>query len=1105
MKKHFTLLYTIAVMVFANNVFGINTSGKEKSIGADFYTDITLLTTGSSINFVDLSTGSPVSWQWTFEGGLPASYSGKIPPPVKYNFSGQFDVVLTVQDASGNTSIETKSNYIDVVDAPQGWSVQASASTHLISVPASIILTGFPFGYGDFLGVFYLDENNQEKCGGFTIWDGTNNRALIAFGDDATTAIKEGFADGELLNWKVFLSQYSDQADASVVYNPAMPVSDGKFHTNEMSGITAMDVSYTLPLVVQASASPGQLCSGDPVQLGASASGGTMTYSFSWSASPAGFSSNLQNPIAFPIINTTYTVVVNDGDNTATASVAVVVTGQPVADAGVDNTIVAGDQFTLSGSNASGAAALQWTTSGDGTFNSATILHPEYTPAIGDIIAGQVQLCLTAQPVAPCAIPHSDCMQLFIDPSVVASAGADRTICANQSIILLDAGAENYSEIMWSTDGSGTFDKANLLHPEYFPSVDDVSLGSVNLCLTATAQPPEISSVTDCMTLSFQYLPEVDAGSDLLVCQGSSVNLSEATATNAGNILWITSGAGTFSNQNSLNPIYYPDFFDFQAQCITLSLMVSGLDPCTTGGEDVVEVCFKLLPQADAGADQTICATDQATLLGNVQNACGSVWSTQGDGTFDDVHNLQTIYTPGSADVAQGSVVIILTGQPCNPCVVAHTDSLTLTLQQNATLNAGPDAIICYGESFETDAVTASDYSMVQWLTTNGIGFFAYDDQLHTTYYPSPLDYLMGCVTLFIAVSSIDPCFATTEDYIELCFQPNPTVVAGDDVTICEGESFTSVAAEAENYDQLLWSGGMGFFNDPTKLDAVYTPAALEASTFVELCLTASPVGPCSVAATDCLTFFVQPSPEVFAGADATICESDFIEVVATATNYTTLVWSTTGDGTFANANAPATTYTPGVGDALQGEITLVLQVQPVTPCSTPVMDDLILTVQACQTVTIPAGWSGLSSWLQPAEPEVEAIFAATVQSLVILQDLTGFWWPSHNINTINNWNVADGYMVKVVEPVTIMLTGTAAQPTLQLEAGWNLIPVLSRCDVDAATLFGDTEVEIVKEVAGTKLYWPVHNINTLGVLLLGKAYLVKMPAPATISFPACE
>jgi hypothetical protein len=127
------------------------------------------------------------------------------------------------------------------------------------------------------------------------------------------------------------------------------------------------------------------------------------------------------------------------------------------------------------------------------------------------------------------------------------------------------------------------------------------------------------------------------------------------------------------------------------------------------------------------------------------------------------------------------------------------------------------------------------------------------------------------------------------------------------------------------------------------------------------------------------------------------------------------------------------------------------------------------------------------------------------VQSLVILQDLTGFWWPSHNINTINNWNVADGYMVKVVEPVTIMLTGTAAQPTLQLEAGWNLIPVLSRCDVDAATLFGDTEVEIVKEVAGTKLYWPVHNINTLGVLLLGKAYLVKMPAPATISFPACE
>ena len=95
--------------------------------------------------------------------------------------------------------------------------------------------------------------------------------------------------------------------------------------------------------------------------------------------------------------------------------------------------------------------------------------------------------------------------------------------------------------------------------------------------------------------------------------------------------------------------------------------------------------------------------------------------------------------------------------------------------------------------------------------------------------------------------------------------------------------------------------------------------------------------------------------------------------------------------------------------------------------------------------------------------------------------------------------------MVKMTEPATILFAGTAAQQTLQLKAGWNLIPVLSRCDVDVAMLFADVDMEIVKEVAGWQLYWPFQSINTLGMLLPGKAYLVKMTAPTTISFPACE
>ena len=948
MKKHFTLLFSIVVFVAVNTLFGSNSTGKERAVTANFTTDITLLTSGSTINFMDMSTGSPVSWQWTFIGGQPATYSGRIPPPIKYNSSGQFDVVLTVQDAAGNASIEAKSDYIHVVDSPAGWEVQTSGSTHLISVPATLALTGFPFVYGDFLGVFYLDENNQEKCGGSVIWDGTSNRALVAFGDDATTAIKEGFAEGELLRWKVYLSQYSDQANATVIYNLAMPVSDGKFHDNGMSGITALNNSYTIPLAVQASAAPTQPCAGDPVQLNAAATGGTLTYSYSWNSSPAGFSSNLQNPVAFPETNATYTVVVNDGDNTATASAAVVVTNKPSANAGGDATIIAWRQFEITGSSASGSSALQWSTIGDGTFSNSTLLHPTYSPGLADIIAGQVQLCLTAQPVAPCAAPDSDCMDLFIEPSAVASAGPDRTICAERSVLLSSSNAENYKSIIWSTTGSGTFNKENLLHPEYFPSAADVISGSVDLCLTAYALPPEVSSVTDCMTLSFQQLPVADAGYDLLVCEGSSITLSASTATNAGVILWISSGDGTFSNENILNPIYYPALSDYQKKCITLTLMVSGITPCSNGSQDDLEVCFKSPPQANAGNDQTICETDLVNLQGSVQNECGNTWSTSGDGTFDDAGKLQTVYSPGSADIAQGSIVLYLTAQPCDPCATAHTDSLTLTLQPLASVDVGSDALICSGENFNTDAALAANYQQVQWLTTDGNGYFANESQLHTTYYPAPTDYISGCVTLKLVASSIDPCQGFAEDFMELCFQPTPTVVAGGDATVCEGGSFASIMAEAENFEQLQWSGGIGFFDDPTKLDAIYTPATAEAGTQVELCLTASPVNPCSLVATDCLSLFVQPAPIVFAGPDVTFCEGVIVQLdAATASNYSQIMWmAISGLGDFSNFLSLATCYAPSPFDYQAGCITLGLMAQPVNPCTLAIIDTLEVCFQ---------------------------------------------------------------------------------------------------------------------------------------------------------------
>jgi PKD repeat protein len=74
--------------------------------------------------FTDQSTGTIVSWEWTFIGGYPDS-SVEPNPIIWYGTAGEYDVTLTVSDGA-NSHTTTKTNYISVVseavvpDQPNG-------------------------------------------------------------------------------------------------------------------------------------------------------------------------------------------------------------------------------------------------------------------------------------------------------------------------------------------------------------------------------------------------------------------------------------------------------------------------------------------------------------------------------------------------------------------------------------------------------------------------------------------------------------------------------------------------------------------------------------------------------------------------------------------------------------------------------------------------------------------------------------------------------------------------------------------------------------------------------------------------------------------------
>lgn len=72
---------------------------------------------GESVHFRNLSTGNVTSWNWTFEGGTPAT-STEQNPVVTYNRSGSYAVTLTVSDGT-STDTKSRTGYVNVhAEAP---------------------------------------------------------------------------------------------------------------------------------------------------------------------------------------------------------------------------------------------------------------------------------------------------------------------------------------------------------------------------------------------------------------------------------------------------------------------------------------------------------------------------------------------------------------------------------------------------------------------------------------------------------------------------------------------------------------------------------------------------------------------------------------------------------------------------------------------------------------------------------------------------------------------------------------------------------------------------------------------------------------------------
>lgn len=85
-----------------------------KDIIAGFSGTPSKVVIGYPITFTDHSTCDPDTWNWSFPGGTPSSFSGQNPPAITYNSLGTYDVIQIVSKP-GATDTLTGSHYVRVI------------------------------------------------------------------------------------------------------------------------------------------------------------------------------------------------------------------------------------------------------------------------------------------------------------------------------------------------------------------------------------------------------------------------------------------------------------------------------------------------------------------------------------------------------------------------------------------------------------------------------------------------------------------------------------------------------------------------------------------------------------------------------------------------------------------------------------------------------------------------------------------------------------------------------------------------------------------------------------------------------------------------------
>ena len=215
---------TYTVVLTASNNCGTNTFTQNVVIntepGAGFSASTSSGCAGLTVNFTDISSGSPVSWEWSFPGGTPSS-STQQNPSVQYFTSGVYEATLVVTSAGGSTSSFTQPGIITVNGAPSAGFVSSANGSTVDFTNTSSNASSYVWSFGDLSNSTLVNPSHTYAN------DGVYNVTLIATNNCGSTIFEQtvtvitpptaGFATSASTGCTPFAVQFNNTSSSNAV------------------------------------------------------------------------------------------------------------------------------------------------------------------------------------------------------------------------------------------------------------------------------------------------------------------------------------------------------------------------------------------------------------------------------------------------------------------------------------------------------------------------------------------------------------------------------------------------------------------------------------------------------------------------------------------------------------------------------------------------------------------------------------------------------------------------------------------------------------------------------------------------------------------------